>query len=229
MKNKAEKLQKIIADSGLCSRRSAEKLIAEGRVKVNSKLAVLGMRAKKDDKITVNGKKLQEREKDILIALNKPKGYVCTHKKSEKEKNIFELVNIKERLFCIGRLDKSSRGLVFLTNNGDLAHKLSHPSFYQEKEYEVKISKNLTSGKIEKLKEGVDIGEKYPAKMKKVKKIGEKKYRIILEEGKNRQIRRMMERVFCSVVDLKRVRIKNYKMEKEIKPGEWKFLNIKDL
>ncbi len=221
-----EKIQKFIARSGYCSRRKAEKLIEEKKVTVNKNLAKLGMRVSEKDVIRIEGKTLKPKEKTIIIALNKPKGYSCTHKEVPGEKNIFTLLDLKERVFIAGRLDKNSRGLVILTNNGELAYKLTHPSFEHEKEYKVELSKDLKEEVAEKLKEGVDIGEKTKAKIKEIEKIKNKKYRVILSEGKNRQIRRMFEVFNYTVTDLQRVRIDKYKLKK-IKEGNWYFIEPK--
>ena len=218
-----KKLQKLIADRGYCSRRAAEKLISEGKVKVNGELAVLGMRVKEDDKVLIEGKPVKNISEDLLIALNKPKGYVCSNKEVPGEKNIFKLVKKNKRLFSVGRLDKNSRGLVLLTNNGDLAYRLSHPSFEHEKEYEVVINNPLDPLLEEKLKEGVDIGDKTPARIKEIEKIGRKKYKVILNEGRNRQIRRMFEVFSCTVLDLKRTKIDKYSLG-DLREGSWKII-----
>ena len=217
------KLQKFIADSGYCSRRKAEKLIEQKKVKVNRKFATIGMRVDKKDTVVVEGRVILPKKESIYIKLNKPKGYVCTHRKVVGEKNIFSLINIEERLFVVGRLDKESRGLVLLTNDGDFAHKLTHPSFSHEKEYRVKLSKEINEEIKGKLKKGVDIKEKTPAKMKEIERIGAKEYKVILTEGKRRQIRRMFEVFSCTVIDLKRVRIDRYKLG-NLKEKNWTFI-----
>ncbi len=216
-------IQKIIADSGYCSRRSAEKLIKEGRVRVNGKVATLGMRADKSDSVLVDYKKIKTEEAPVYIALNKPKGYVCTKKRNKGEKDIFSLVKTKERLFPVGRLDKNSRGLVILTNDGDFAYKLTHPSFSHEKEYIVKTSKDIDEKIIEKMKEGVDIKEKTKARAKEIKRIGFRKYNVILAEGKKRQIRRMFEVFNCTVLDIERVRIGGYELG-DLRESRWRFI-----
>ncbi len=217
------KIQKFIAESGYCSRRKAESLITEKKVKVNGKFAKIGMHVDEKDTVSVEGKTLRPIKKEILIALHKPKKYACTSRKIVGEKNIFSLIDIKERLFIVGRLDKNSRGLVLLTNNGDFAYKMTHPSFEHEKEYEVKLSKEISKEIEEKLKEGIDIGEKTPSKIKEIKRIDKKKYRVILTEGRNRQIRRMFEVFGCTILDLKRTRVDNYKLGK-LKEKSWIFI-----
>jgi 23S rRNA pseudouridine2605 synthase len=217
------KIQKFIADSGYCSRRKAEQLILEKKVKVNRKLATIGMRVDSKDTVVVEGKVIIPQKEFLYIALNKPQGYVCTNKENPGEKNIYSLLNIEERLFVVGRLDKDSRGLVLLTNDGDFAYKLTHPSFSHEKEYEILLSKDVSKEAEEKLKEGVDIKEKTPAKIKDIKKIKPKKYKVVLTEGKRRQIRRMFEVFGITVLDLKRIRIDKYEL-KGLKEKQWKVI-----
>ncbi|MCF7845396.1 MAG: rRNA pseudouridine synthase [Candidatus Pacebacteria bacterium] len=216
-------LQKFIADSGYCSRRKAEELIREGIVKINSEVAVLGTRVDDGDEVVVNGRKIEKESKLLYIALNKPKGYLCTNKTKKGEKSVFSLVKRRERLFVVGRLDKDSRGLVILTNDGYFTYRLTHPSFSHEKEYLVEVSKNINEEVVEKMKKGVDIGEKTKAKAKEVERIGNKKYRVILGEGKKRQIRRMFEVFNCTVFDILRVRIDKYKLG-NLKESEWRFI-----
>ncbi len=217
------KIAKFIADSGHCSRRVAEKLINDGKVLVNGKIPNIAMRVSETDEVVINGKKINNKKRLIYIALNKPTDYVCTTRRDLNEKNIFSLINIKERLFIAGRLDKNSRGLVILTNDGNFAYKLTHPSFVTEKEYMVEINKEINQEILEKLKDGVNIFEKSLAKMKDVKKIGHKKYKIILTEGKKRQIRRMFKVFKVDVVDLQRTRTDKYNINK-IEEGCWAFI-----
>lgn len=218
------KLQKFIADSGYCSRRKAEDLILTGKVKVNNEKAVIGMRVDKKDEISINNLKIELNEDLVYIALNKPKNYSCTNKEIDGEKNVFSIVETKERVFIVGRLDKDSRGLVLLTNDGDFSYRLTHPSFCHEKEYEVETSKEIDKETIGRLLSGVDIKEKTKAKMEKIEKIGFKKYRIILTEGRNRQIRRMFEVFDCTARDIKRTRIDKYCLG-DLKEGCWKYIN----
>jgi pseudouridine synthase len=221
-----EKLQKIIAESGFCSRRKAEELIVEKRVKVNGIVAEIGQRIEHADKILIDNKPLKTERKLIYILLNKPIGYICTNKVEAGEKTVFDLVDIKERLFSVGRLDKNSRGLVLLTNDGDFSYKLTHPSFEHEKEYEIVLGKEIDGDIKKKMKEGVDIKEKTLAKIKSIKRIGERKYIVVLSEGKRRQIRRMFEVFNCTVLDIKRIRINNYLLG-DIKEKKWIFTEKK--
>lgn len=220
-------LQKYIADSGHCSRRQAEELIRNKKVVVNGKTSELGMKVDDRDKIQVNNKNIAAQKEKVYIILNKPRGYTCTNRKFTGEKNVFDLVNtprptaaplkrgIETRLFVVGRLDKDSRGLVLLTNDGDLSLKMTHPRYGHEKEYIITISnfkflisKQFINELILKLKKGVDIGEgDGVVKVKDAKYLGDNKFKIILTEGKKRQIRRMFKAIGCEIEDLVRVRI----------------------
>ncbi|MGI6637003.1 MAG: pseudouridine synthase [Minisyncoccales bacterium] len=220
------KLQKYIADSGYSSRRRAEELIKEKKVQVNGKLATIGMRVDEEDTVVVEGKRIRTSKKDrVYILLNKPKGYTCTNREIPGEKNVFSLVSPKERLFVVGRLDKNSRGLVILTNDGDFTYKMTHPSFACEKEYKVELGKEVGAKIIEGLKKGVDIGEKSVAKILEIEKISPKRYKIVMTEGKRRQIRRMFEAFGRTVTDLQRVRIDRYRLGR-LKEGEWKQIKL---
>lgn len=223
-------LQKYIAQSGYCSRRKAESFIVNGKVKVNGEIAKLGARVEEGDEVKICGKKLELENKKIYIILNKPVGYTCTNRRFEGEKNLFDLVKVKKRLFVVGRLDKNSRGLVLLTNDGDLTERMTHPRYEHEKEYEVKLkveSKKLkVDGVISKLKKGVNIGDGDGiVKVKNVECLGDGQFKIILTEGKKRQIRRMFKVVGYEVEDLFRVRIGNIKIG-GLKEGEWKCMDL---
>jgi len=221
--NKKTVLQKFIADSGLCSRRKAEELIRVKKVKINGKIAELGMKAGLEDKVEVDGRPIKINNKKIYILLNKPAGYTCTNRKFKGEKNIFELVDIKERLFVVGRLDKNSRGLVLLTNDGELTQELTHPKNRHEKEYITQVTSNKLqiTKLLDLFKEGVDIGgEDGIVKVKNIEYLGNNKFKIILTQGKKRQIRRMFKTLDCEVLNLLRVRIGKFKLE-ELEEGEY--------
>ncbi|PLX26635.1 pseudouridine synthase [Candidatus Parcubacteria bacterium] len=220
-------LQKYIVDAGFCSRRKATELIQAGRVFVNGKKAELGQRVNRDDLVEIDGEKLNIREKNIYIKLNKPSGYTCTSKKFSGEKNVFDLVDRDYgKLHIVGRLDKDSRGLVILTSDGDFTYKMTHPSNEHEKEYEVEImDSNLTADGefvdmiIHKFMNGVDIGEDGGVvKARNIQEIDKNKFKIILTQGKKRQIRRMFSKLGCVVEDLKRTRIGNVKLD-DLKSG----------
>jgi len=205
------KLQKILSNAGVCSRRNAEDLIKGGRVKINQKTALIGERADPDkDEIFVDEKKILY-EKRLYIILNKPIGYVTTMDDVHAEKTILDLVKIKERIFPIGRLDKDSEGLLILTNDGDFANRIMHPSFEIKKTYQVKIDNELKRSDIEKLENGIIIGGKktYPAK---IKMITPNEFMITIHEGRNRIIRRMMKYFRYNVLMLRRVSIGSVKL-----------------
>ena len=219
------RLNKYLAQQGVASRREADRLIADGLISVNGEV-VKEMGVKVDpekDKVTVN-KKVVERQKDLIyIALNKPVGYVTSVKRTSVEKNIvLDLIDIKERIYPVGRLDKDTTGLLILTNDGTLTFKLTHPSSECEKEYEVTVDREIRKGQMDKLQEGVRLwGEK--TKQTRVKKIGPDRMRIVLTEGKNRQIRRICQKVGLQVVSLKRIRIKGLELG-NLPEGKWRFL-----
>ncbi|MBF0120367.1 MAG: rRNA pseudouridine synthase [Desulfobacterales bacterium] len=222
------RLQKFLSQAGICSRRKGEEYIKNGLIKVNGTVITeLG------SKIDIVNDKVQFKEttltnfniKPIYIALNKPEGYVtsCMHK---GEKIVLDLININDRIYPIGRLDKDSRGLLILTNDGPIHNRLSHPSFNHEKEYIVKVSKPISDSALDEMAKGIEIlGKKtIPAKIKRLSKVS---FKIILKEGKNRQIRRMVEKFGNNVLELERVRILNIKL-KNLPLGSWRFLTEKE-
>lgn len=232
-----EVLQKVIADSGLASRREAEKLIKGGLVKINGEIAVLGDRADAaKDLILVNNKKLPQKAAKVYLKLNKPIGYTCTNRVFPGEHNIFELLPKSERLFSIGRLDKDSRGLVLLTNDGDLTQKLAHPRYQHEKIYEVLIDyrsrqeeKFLEIGAghrlISNLIKGVDIDEGDGiVKAKRALYLQNNRFVITLSEGKKRQVRRMFAALGYRVKDLRRTAFAGLKLA-DLKEGSWQKLS----
>ena len=222
-------LQKYIAEAGLCSRRQAEELIRTKKVLVNNKTAELGMRVDGNDQVKVYDEVLQKKEKKIYIALNKPLDYTCTNREFKNEKNIFELIDIKEKLFTVGRLDKNSHGLILLTNDGDWAQKLSHPRYEHKKIYIVKIQKPEMSEKniLINFKRGVDIGEgDGVVKAKDIKVVADNEFEITLTQGKKRQLRRMFGALNCRVKDLKRTEFADFRLG-DLKEGNWE--NIKSI
>ncbi|HNV12451.1 MAG TPA: pseudouridine synthase [bacterium] len=229
-----ENLTKVIAENSIYSRRKAEELIRSKRVLVNDKMAQLGEKVFIDDEIKVNGQKVI-RNKKIYIKLNKPAGYVCTNKNFKGEKNIFSLINIKEKVSSIGRLDKDSSGLLILTNDGDLNYKLSHPKFEHNKTYLVIIKNNeqlKNKNFLSKLKndfiKGINIGEKTLAKAKKIEVVKDQNFKIILSEGKKRQIRRMFDFFDLKVESLKRTEFTGIKLD-GLKEGQWKNLSKEEV
>ena len=221
------RIQKTIAESGYCSRRKAEDLIRDGAVTVNEKIATIGQSVSKDDVIKIFGEKIAGQGNKIYIALNKPVGYTCTNRYFKGEKNIFDLIDINERLFVVGRLDKNSRGLVILTNDGDYAQKTTHPRYEHEKVYLVTVQdkKGLDYKKItQSITNGMMDDEDFLV-AKKAAYLGDGKFRINLTQGKKRQLRRMFAVLGLRVTDLERTQIDNIKLG-DLKEGEWKTIKI---
>ena len=222
-KNKVSiNLNKFISSTGVCSRREAEKFIAAGRVTINKNVAQLGNRVFEGDKVRVDGRLLEAKPKTLYIALNKPVGIVCTTDSKEK-KNIVKYVGHPERLFPIGRLDKPSEGLIFLTNDGDIVNKILRAGNNHEKEYIVSVNKIITEEFITKMSNGIPILGTVTKKCK-VTKISTNTFQIVLTQGLNRQIRRMCEYLGYEVIKLQRTRIMNVKLN-SLKIGDWRELS----
>ncbi len=225
-------LQKVISESGLMSRRQAEAAIRAGRVKVDGEKAELGQKADPGTQtITISGKVLPKRGDLIYLKFNKPAGYTCTNRKFAGEKNIFSLLPHKERLFSVGRLDKDSRGLIILTNDGDLALKLEHPRYGHEKVYEVTLKEKPQDGAALalRLRQGVNIGQG-DGKVRAVQAQYLQNRRIIitLNEGKKRQIRRMFQALGAEVADLRRTELAGLKLG-QLAEGKWDALTDGEL
>ncbi len=224
-------LQKYIAQSGYCSRRQAEELIRTAKVQVNGEIAELGQRVDVSDDVKVKNIKIEVSSKKIYIKLNKPRGYVCTNRDFDAEQNVFELIDKEYRhLHIVGRLDKNSHGLVILTNDGDFTERMTHPRYRHEKEYLVRVKNDDFDAKniINKFKKGIDIGDgDGVVKVKSVEQIGEKIFKIILTEGKKRQIRRMFEGADSVVSDLERVRMGDIVLG-DLKVREWEIFQLKN-
>lgn len=211
---------------GFCSRRKADDFISDGRVYINGKPALLGSKVNIEDEISVDGEVIQYKDKKkVYIAFNKPVGIECTGNHKVKD-NIIDFINHKERLFTIGRIDKQSEGLILLTNNGDIVNNVLRAENKKEKEYVVWVNKNLTSDFIEKIRNGVRILGKKTKKCY-VKKINDNKFKIVLTQGMNRQIRRMCEVLGYRVTKLKRVRIMNIYLDVNV--GEYRDLNEEEV
>lgn len=220
-------LQKVIASRSPYSRRQAEKLIRQGLVMLSGKIAKLGDRASDEDKIVVCGRELTKIPPKVYIMLNKPAGYTCTNRTFKGEENVFVLVQHPEKLFVVGRLDKDSHGLVLLTNDGDLTQKLAHPRYEVSKEYEVTIDQDIDLSS--RLLSGVDIGEDDGiARASQVIYLGHRKYRLILSQGKKRQIKRMFRVLGANVLDLKRVRLSNLNLG-TLPLGQWRYLEAGEI
>lgn len=219
-------LNKYISSTGICSRREADRWIADGRVTINEMPTKLGNRVEEGDVVKVDGKPLQTKPKVLYIALNKPVGIICTTDKKEP-KNIVDFIKHKERLFPIGRLDKPSEGLIFLTNDGDIVNKILRAGNQHEKEYIVSVDKRITEQFMRKMRDGVPILGTVTKKCK-VEKINDRTFKIILVQGLNRQIRRMCEYLDYKVIKLKRIRIMNVKLGR-LKLGDWRELTTDEM
>ncbi len=227
MSSEGTRINKYLSEIGYCSRREADKLIEQGRIMVNSKEAKMGYKVQKDDVIHVDGEKIKHKKrKRIFIALNKPKGVVCTTNAGVEENNIIDYINFRERVFPIGRLDKTTTGLILLTNDGDTANKILKTAYNNEKEYLVRVNRPISEEVLKKMSEGVKILGKKTKKCK-VEKIKSTEFKIILTQGLNRQIRRMCEHFDFRVVSLQRVRIMNIKLD--VREGKYRLLNDKEI
>jgi 23S rRNA pseudouridine2604 synthase len=217
-------LNKFIADSGYCSRREADRLIEQGRVFLNNELAQLGNRYTEGDTVEVDGSYITapKKEKFVYLAFNKPVGITCTTDENIKG-NIITFINYPKRIFPIGRLDKDSEGLIFLTNNGDIVNKILRAGNEHEKEYIVRVNKPFDDLFLQKMSTGVPMLDTV-TKPCKVFRMGKQVFKIVLTEGLNRQIRRMCEHFGFEVESLKRVRIMNIKLD-AIAVGKWRYLS----
>ena len=224
-----ERLQKFLASAGIASRRHCEELIAKGKIKVNGKtITELGTKIDpENDIVEYGGKTIKPVHKKLYIKFNKPAGYI-TSCRSFEGPTIFDLLKgIKERVYPIGRLDKDSSGLILLTNDGDLALKLSHPRYEHEKEYEVEAMFTLSDGQLQTLRNGVNLveGRTLPAT---ITRTGKNSFRITIREGKNRQIKRMLRAVNNKVASLKRIRISGITLG-NLKEGRWAHLTESEI
>lgn len=206
-----KRLNKAISETGFCSRREADRLIESGKVMVNGKPAGLGVKVTENDEISVNGKIITKEVEPIYLAFHKPVGVICTTDTAIKD-NIVDFINYPERIFPIGRLDKPSEGLIFMTNDGDIVNKILRAGNSHEKEYIVRVDKKITDNFLHKMRNGVPILDTVTQKCR-VEKINHDTFRIILTQGLNRQIRRMCEYLGYEVKRLKRVRIMNVNLE----------------
>lgn len=220
------RLNKYISDTGICSRREADRLIDEGKVTVNNKVAAMGVRVIEGDIVKVNGRVVKNRNKTVYIALNKPVGIVSTTDPAER-KNIVDFINYPIRIFNIGRLDKMSEGLILLTNDGNIVNKILRAANNHDKEYEVVVNRPITEEFLRRMAGGIPI---LGTVTKKCKILQEDrfKFRIILTQGLNRQIRRMCEFLGYEVVKLKRVRIMNIRLG-NLPTGHWRELTGKEI
>lgn len=226
MNDQATRLNKYLSEIGYCSRRAADKLIKEGRVTVNGQVPELGLKVSDSDKIKVDGKLLSQRKEEfVYLAFNKPVGIVCTTDTKVEKDNIIDYINYHKRIFPIGRLDKPSEGLILLTDDGDIVNKILRASNNHEKEYVVTVEKPISQTFIERMRNGIPILDTVTKKCK-VEKIDSHRFKIVLTQGLNRQIRRMCEYLNYEVTALKRTRIMNIKLDiavgtyRELSPAE---------
>ncbi len=220
------RLNKFISDSGFCSRREADRYIENGSVRINGRIAQMGMKVEAGDVVKVNGTPIENENEIVYIALNKPVGIVSTTDPTESD-NIVDFVNYPTRIFNIGRLDKPSEGLILLTNDGNIVNKILRAANNHEKEYEVMVDKTIDEEFIRKMSGGIPILGTTTKKCK-VTQEGANRFRIILTQGLNRQIRRMCEYLGYEVTKLKRVRIMNISLGK-LPIGQWRFLEEKEI
>ncbi len=223
----ATRINKYLSEAGFCSRRAADKLIDKGQVTINGKVPELGTKVVPGDEVRVDGVLISEsKEKPVYLAFNKPVGIVCTTDTKVEKDNIIDFIGYPKRIFPIGRLDKPSEGLIFLTNDGDIVNKILRARNNHEKEYVVTVNKKITSEFIEDMGNGVPILDQVTRKCE-VERMNDFTFRIILTQGLNRQIRRMCEHLDYRVRKLIRVRIMNINLD--VPEGEWREINDDEL
>jgi len=221
MENQGKRLNKFIADSGYCSRREADRLITEGRVKVDGRVGVLGDKVLPGTVVLVDGQSLSGDGEKVYIALNKPVGIVCTADPREPM-NVVDYLDYPIRIFPVGRLDKDSEGLLLMTSDGEIVNRLLRAAGGHEKEYEVTVDRPVTREFLEGMMKGVPILDTVTLPCK-VRRTGDRSFNIIIVQGLNRQIRRMCEYFGYTVTSLRRIRIMNIKLG-SLKPGQWREL-----
>ena len=214
------RLNKYISEAGVASRRAADRMIEEGRVSINGRVAVVGDRVMDGDTVAVDGRPIQKEDEDIILAFNKPRGITCTSNPEDKD-NVIDFIGYPKRIYSVGRLDKDSQGLLLMTNNGELANRIMRSRGEHEKEYIVTVDKPVTKQFIKGMSNGVPIMEDRVTKKCFVEMTGEKEFRIILKQGLNRQIRRMCEYFGYDVVRLERIRVMNIELGK-LKEGRYR-------
>ncbi|MEN8816373.1 MAG: 23S rRNA pseudouridine(2604) synthase RluF [Nonlabens sp.] len=221
------RINKYLSEQGFCSRRAADKLIEQERVTINGTVPAMGTKVMPNDEVAVDGEAVsKKKEKPVYIAFNKPTGIVCTTDTRVEKDNIIDFINYPTRIFPIGRLDKMSEGLIFLTNDGDIVNKILRSRNNHGKEYIVTVDRSITESFIEKMRSGIPILDTV-TKECEVEQIGRKTFKIILTQGLNRQIRRMCEYLDYRVTKLKRVRIMNVKLD--IPHGTYRDLTKEEL
>ena len=224
----AIRINKYLTEVGYCSRREADRLILEGKVTINGKIPKIGTKVEVSDQVEVKGQIIEKskRQKNIYLAFNKPVGIVCTTDRKVEPNNVIDFIKYPKRIFPIGRLDKLSEGLIFLTNDGDIVNKILRARNNHEKEYIVKVNRPINSDFIQSMSNGVEILDTITKKCF-VKQLGPRNFKIILTQGLNRQIRRMCEALGYRVQSLKRVRIMNIKLD--VPTGKYRELSKEEL
>lgn len=217
----ATRINKYLSEVGYCSRRAADKLIDQGRVTINGKVPEMGTKITPKDEVRVDDKLISEsNEEFVYLIFNKPIGIVCTTDTRVEKDNIIDYIKYPKRIFPIGRLDKPSSGLIFLTNDGDIVNKILRARNHHEKEYIVKVDKIITNDFIHHMSNGIPILDTITRKCK-LEQLGKYEFKIILTQGLNRQIRRMTEYLGYNVVKLERIRIMNISLDVPV--GEWRY------
>ena len=221
------RINKYLSEVGYCSRRAADKLIEQGRVTINGIVPEMGTKISPDDEVSVDGKVISKpTTKSVYIAFNKPVGIVCTTDTRVEKNNIIDFINYPSRIFPIGRLDKPSEGLIFLTNDGDIVNKILRARNNHEKEYVVTVNHPITKKFIQKMSNGVPILDTVTRKCS-VEQLNKNQFKIILTQGLNRQIRRMCEYLDYRVIKLKRIRIMNVTLDTAV--GKWRYLTADEI
>ncbi len=221
------RINKYLSQAGVCSRRQADLLVEQGRITINGELAEMGSKVSPSDQVFKDGNLVKkETEEKVYLAVNKPKGVVCTTNSKVENNNIVDFVNYPTRIFPIGRLDKMSEGLILMTNDGEIVNHILRARNYHDKEYLVTVDKTITDDFIYKMKNGVPILETVTRKCE-VEKLGDRSFKIILTQGLNRQIRRMCEALDYRVRTLKRTRIKNITLD--IEKGKYRPLTVREI
>ena len=220
------RLNKYLSEMGVCSRREADRLVEEGKILVDGKPARMGQKVTEGQEIICCKKRVEQKDPPILLAVNKPRGIVCTTSEKDRAENIVEFLNYPCRIYPVGRLDKDSEGLLLMTNQGDLVNKIMRAGNYHEKEYEVVVDKPVTGEFLNKMASGVAILDTITRPCT-IQKLGKNKFSIILTQGLNRQIRRMCGALGYHVLELKRIRIMNLELG-NLKTGEYRKITPKE-
>ncbi len=222
------RLNKYLSEAGLCSRREADRLIEAGRVQVDGRAATPGQKVAKGQRVLVDGREVVPEQELILLAVNKPRGVVCTTDRRWGDRTIYDVVDCPKRIFSVGRLDKDSEGLLLMTNYGDILNKILRAGNYHEKEYLVTVDREISKDFLKKMAEGVYLDElDTTTRPCSIRMVGKCQFRIVLTQGLNRQIRRMCEALHYRVKRLVRVRIMNIELG-DLKPGEYRPVTRKE-